>query len=85
MGRVLNVRFGSKADIAACLSDVRFTPESGHVQCNSECPLSAKSGDRVLLNHLVGSQQEGLRNIQSKRFGGLVIHYQLELIRLFDR
>ena len=25
-----NVRFGSKADISACLYDVRFTPESGH-------------------------------------------------------
>jgi len=24
-----DVRFGSKADIEACLSDVRFTPESG--------------------------------------------------------
>jgi hypothetical protein len=25
-----NVRFGSKADIAGCLINVRFTPESGH-------------------------------------------------------
>jgi hypothetical protein len=25
-----NVRFGSKADIQPCLSDVRFTPNSGH-------------------------------------------------------
>ena len=25
-----NVRFGSKADIGACVMDVRFTPESGH-------------------------------------------------------
>jgi len=25
-----NVRFGSLADIAACPSDVCFTPESGH-------------------------------------------------------
>jgi hypothetical protein len=24
--------------------DVRFTPESGHVQCNSVCPLCANSG-----------------------------------------
>ena len=23
---------------------VRFTPESGHLQCNSPCPLWAKSG-----------------------------------------
>jgi hypothetical protein len=27
---VTNVRFGSKADIQALSSDVRFTPESGH-------------------------------------------------------
>jgi hypothetical protein len=25
-----NVRFGSKADIARCQADVRFTPKSGH-------------------------------------------------------
>jgi len=25
-----DVRFGSKADIEACLRDVRFTPKSGH-------------------------------------------------------
>jgi hypothetical protein len=28
--RIANVRFGSKADIKACLSDVPFTPNSGH-------------------------------------------------------
>jgi hypothetical protein len=27
---IANVRFGSKADIGAYRSDVRFTPESGH-------------------------------------------------------
>jgi hypothetical protein len=30
----LNVRFGSKADIRAAKSHVRFAPESGHVRCN---------------------------------------------------
>ena len=30
-----NVRFESKADISACSSDVRFTPESGHQNCAS--------------------------------------------------
>src|SRR6516225_6682105 len=29
-GLPLMVRFGSKADIARCQADVRFTPESGH-------------------------------------------------------
>src|SRR5262245_56853177 len=27
---------------------VRFTPESGHVQCNSRCPLWANSGQSAL-------------------------------------
>jgi len=26
------------------MRDGRFTPESGHVQCNSACPLCANSG-----------------------------------------
>jgi hypothetical protein len=37
-----NVRFGSKADIAAPPTNVRFTPKSGHR--NSVCPLCANSG-----------------------------------------
>jgi hypothetical protein len=28
--QLLHVRFGSKADIQSFLSDVRFTPKSGH-------------------------------------------------------
>ena len=39
-----DVRFGSKADTCAAIGHVRFTPESGHVQCNSACPLSANTG-----------------------------------------
>ncbi|MGB9260656.1 MAG: hypothetical protein WCB55_10955, partial [Pseudolabrys sp.] len=31
---------------AAMPADVRFTPNSGNVQCNSACPLSANSGHR---------------------------------------
>jgi hypothetical protein len=38
------VRFGSKADIAAVSSHVRFTPESGHCRTMLGCPLCAKSG-----------------------------------------
>src|SRR5262249_21657829 len=36
---MLDVRFGSKADICSAQRHVRFTPESGHVQCNWRCPL----------------------------------------------
>src|SRR5262245_23924593 len=38
-----NVRFGSKADIQHSLTDVRFTPKSGHWLSKSRCPLCAKS------------------------------------------
>src|SRR5262247_2267921 len=34
----------SKADICSAQRHVRFTPESGHVQCSSASPLWAKSG-----------------------------------------
>ncbi|MGB9271873.1 MAG: hypothetical protein WCB74_22035, partial [Pseudolabrys sp.] len=40
----LYVRFGSKADMCSAKRHVRFTPESGHVRCNSGCPLCANSG-----------------------------------------
>jgi hypothetical protein len=30
--------------VAITARHVRFTPESGHVQCNSGCPLCANSG-----------------------------------------
>src|SRR5262249_42109456 len=39
-----HVRFGSKADIGAPPSNVRFTPESGHRNSVLECLLCAKSG-----------------------------------------
>jgi hypothetical protein len=38
-----NVRFGSKADICAAISHVRFTPNSGHVQHTRLCLLWTKS------------------------------------------
>jgi hypothetical protein len=43
-GVAADVRFGSLADILVFSCDVRFAPNSGHVQCNSVCPLWAKSG-----------------------------------------
>ena len=46
--RIGNVRFGSKADISACVSDVRFTPKSGHSQRRLRCPLCAKSGHQSI-------------------------------------
>jgi hypothetical protein len=37
------VRFGSKADMAACPINVRFTPKSGHCRTTLGCPLWVKS------------------------------------------
>jgi hypothetical protein len=46
-----NVRFGSKADICAATSHVRFTPNSGHLVRFAACPLCVKNGyfTRLLL------------------------------------
>src|SRR6516164_8421479 len=38
-----HLRFGSKADMTACLDDVRFTPKSGHRNSLAGCLLCAKS------------------------------------------
>ena len=39
-----DVRYGSLADIGVEISDVRFTPESGHVHRRNRCLLCAISG-----------------------------------------
>jgi len=41
-GRQLDVRFGPKADMRVWNRDARFTPESGHVRPQAQCPLCAK-------------------------------------------
>jgi hypothetical protein len=43
LGEETNVRFGSEADIEERLSDVRFTPKSGHRLSQSGCPLYAET------------------------------------------
>jgi predicted metal-binding membrane protein len=40
----VRVRFGSLADIGQPIRDVRFAPESGHVQRQDRCLLCASSG-----------------------------------------
>ena len=42
-----NVRFGSLADMRPGQTNVRFTPESGHLRHRLKCLLSAKSGHRA--------------------------------------
>src|SRR5262249_61765764 len=54
-----NVRFGSKADIAALPINVRYTPESGHRRVRVPRPLCAKSG---LMQCSISSNDEGTRD-----------------------
>jgi hypothetical protein len=47
-----NISLCESAARSCCLAtkvDVRFTPESGHLQCTSSCPLSANSGHPKLV------------------------------------
>jgi hypothetical protein len=59
-----DVRFGSKADIAASPTNVRFTPNSGHWNSASKCLLCANSGQSALqrkaplFDYLVGNCQK---------------------------
>jgi hypothetical protein len=39
-----NVAVGSLADMTIFELHVRFTPNGGHLQCTSACPLCANSG-----------------------------------------
>src|SRR5215475_10182141 len=42
----------------------RFTPESGHVQCSSQCPLWAKSGhSHLLVETACGSDLRGAHRL----------------------
>jgi hypothetical protein len=71
-----DVRFGSKADILRCGSDVRFTPQSGHAQCTSRCPLSANSGHGARsFDHLVGAVEQPARHREAERLSGFKINH----------
>jgi hypothetical protein len=37
----------TRPNLCGKFTRVRFTPNSGHVQCNSACPLSANNGHQI--------------------------------------
>ena len=80
-----HVRFGSKADMCSARRHVRFAPESGHLQCNSVCPLSANSGHARSLNYVVRNGKDPLRNVEPECLCGCEIDNELELRRLQHR
>ena len=64
-----------KADIGTQSRDVRYVPKADKVHRSK----------MVLCDHLVGADDERLRNCQSKRFRCLEIKNQLEFCWLLDR
>src|SRR3974377_1355376 len=85
--QVLRNSSGSLAIFAAIrralsrVSNVRFTPKSGHRNSVVECPLCAKSGHmqcskRVLFDHLVGEHEEIVRHFETESLGGFEINDQ---------
>ena len=64
-----NVRFGSKADMCSAKCHVRFTPESGHVQCTSDVRFVPKADscsaaeDMCLFDDLICGSKQRRRDI----------------------
>src|SRR5262245_34384557 len=70
--------------------DVRFTPQSGHVQCTSPCPLWANSGlmqrsKGALFNHLAGTREQRGRHSEAERLSGFEVDCQFVLGRRLNR
>ena len=68
--RDCNVRFGSLADTCSAKSHVRFTPESGHSEHQTQCPLSANSGHR----HTARRRRMAAR-CQADRYSGCEVEF----------
>src|SRR5262249_55903169 len=80
-----HVRIGSQADIPLIPSNVRFTPESGHVRCKRECTPWARSGHWPLFNHIVSPCYEHRRKLQPEGAGRANVNLEFELHRLLNR
>jgi hypothetical protein len=64
--KLLNVRFGSKADIATVQVNVRFTPKIGHWNSRAMSALCQKRTWVRLFNDVVGAGKQLLRHGQTK-------------------
>jgi hypothetical protein len=77
--------------MAASLSDVRFTPKSGHRLAGLGCPLCAKTGLNALqvmdglLEQLVSAAGKRQRDSDAERLGGLQVDIHFDLGHLLDR
>jgi hypothetical protein len=64
-----NVRFGSKADIAASPTNVRFVPKA-------DIPIAAKN---PLFDHLVGGGEQFGWDVEAECPGGIEVDYKFKL------
>jgi len=77
IGAVRNISaLPPRADVGAESSDRRFVPISSREQCSKIA---------LLLDHLVGADQERFRNRQPETFRRLEIDYEFERRRLLHR
>src|SRR5262249_12072628 len=76
-----------KADILRCHSDVRFTPESGHVRCSSPCQLWAQKTDiqSRLFDDLVGSGEQRRGYGETERLCCLQVYGEFVFAGVFPR
>ena len=80
--RPITAKVRAKFHAPRCLAGhVRFTPESGHVRCNEQCPLWAKSRHGILFDHLIGGDQHARRNGEAKRLSSLEVDHELKFRR----
>jgi len=77
-----DVRFGSEADMYSARAHVRFTPESGHVQCTRPCLLWAKSG---LMQRSKEDRYSITSSTRASSVGGIVRPRAFAVVRLRTR
>jgi hypothetical protein len=86
VGQPMSALGHSLADICSAKCHVRFTPNSGHVQRTSPCPLCANSGHCAnSFNQLVGALLKRRRYAQPECLRGFKIDHQFVLGRRLHR